>query len=176
MAQATPPRRTTRRSTLYFFGALGGILFGYDTAVISGVLPFMTKHGHMTGVQQGVMTASISIGSIVGALASTRVNERFGRRRTIMAGAAVAIVGIAWATFSTDFGMLTAARLVLGAGVGLCASTVPSYLSELAPARRRGAIGSLNQLFIVLGDLLAFATSHVSYAVVVYSVEERTHR
>jgi sugar porter (SP) family MFS transporter len=160
MTQTSPVRRNINRTTLYFFGALGGILFGYDLGVISGVLPFISKIWQLSSFDKGVVTASISVGAIVGAMFSTRTNEWLGRRRTIMAAAAIVIVGTIGASFSPTFGLLVVSRLVIGLGIGLSSSTVPTYLSELAPARLRGALGALNQIFIVLGILIAFLVSY----------------
>jgi sugar porter (SP) family MFS transporter len=152
--------RQISRTTLYFFGALGGILFGYDLGVISGVLPFITKLWNLTPLDRGVITASLSVGAVVGALLSGRVNERLGRRRTIMSAAVVVIIGTLAATFSPTFTLLVISRVVIGLGIGLSSSTVPTYLSELAPAKIRGAMGALNQIFIVLGILIAFLVSY----------------
>ncbi|QRP44842.1 sugar porter family MFS transporter [Amycolatopsis sp. FDAARGOS 1241] len=160
MTQTAAARRPINRITLYFFGALGGILFGYDLGVISGVLPFIGKTWNLTGWDKGVITASISVGAIFGALFSSRINEKLGRRRTIMVAAVIVIIGTIAASVSPTFVLLTISRLVIGVGIGLSSSTVPTYLSELAPARLRGAMGALNQIFIVLGILIAFLVSY----------------
>jgi sugar porter (SP) family MFS transporter len=160
MTQTSPERRHINRTTLYFFGALGGILFGYDLGVISGVLPFIGKAWNLTSWDKGIITASLSVGAIVGALYSSRTNERLGRRRTIMVAAVIVIIGTLAATFSPTFALLVVSRLIIGLGIGLSSSTVPTYLSELAPARLRGAMGALNQIFIVLGILIAFLVSY----------------
>jgi sugar porter (SP) family MFS transporter len=156
----TAPARHIGRTTLYFFGALGGILFGYDLGVISGVLPFIGKLWALTSWDKGVITASLSVGAIIGALFSSRTNDALGRRRTIMVAAAIVIVGTVAASFSPTFTLLVISRLVIGLGIGLSSSTVPTYLSELAPARLRGAMGALNQIFIVSGILIAFLVSY----------------
>jgi sugar porter (SP) family MFS transporter len=156
----TAPTRHIGRTTLYFFGALGGILFGYDLGVISGVLPFIGKLWALTSWDKGVITASLSVGAIAGALFSSRTNEALGRRRTIMVAAGIVIVGTLAAAFSPTFVLLVISRLIIGLGIGLSSSTVPTYLSELAPARLRGAMGALNQIFIVLGILIAFLVSY----------------
>jgi len=160
MAQTSQGRRRISRTTLYFFGALGGILFGYDLGVISGVLPFISKIWALSSLDKGIITASLSVGAIVGAMFSTRTNERLGRRRTIMVAAVIVIIGTLAATFSPTFFLLVMSRLIIGLGIGLSSSTVPTYLSELAPARLRGAMGSLNQIFIVSGILIAFLVSY----------------
>lgn len=160
MTRTAPARRNISRTTLYFFGALGGILFGYDLGVISGALPFITKVWSLSSWDKGIITASISVGAVIGAIFSGRVNEWLGRRRTIMAAAVIVVVGTLAATFSPSFVALALSRLVIGVGIGFSSSTVPTYLSELAPARLRGAMGSLNQIFIVLGILIAFLVSY----------------
>ncbi len=159
MTQAAPTRHISR-TTLYFFGALGGILFGYDLGVISGVLPFIGKLWALTSWDKGVITASLSVGAIFGALASSRTNEALGRRRTIMVAAVIVIIGTLAASVSPTFSLLVISRLVIGLGIGLSSSTVPTYLSELAPAKLRGAMGALNQIFIVSGILIAFLVSY----------------
>jgi sugar porter (SP) family MFS transporter len=160
MTQTAPAPRQISRTTLYFFGALGGILFGYDLGVISGVLPFIGKLWSLSAFDKGAVTASLSVGAIFGAAFSSRINERLGRRRTIMAAAVVVIIGTLAASFSPSFALLLVSRLVIGLGIGLSSSTVPTYLSELAPAKLRGAMGALNQIFIVLGILIAFLVSY----------------
>jgi len=159
MTRTSQGRRQIGRTRLYFFGALGGILFGYDLGVISGVLPFISKVWQLSSLDKGIITASLSVGAIAGAVCSARTNERLGRRRTIMVAAAIVIIGTLAASFSPTFVLLVVSRLVIGLGIGLSSSTVPTYLSELAPARLRGAMGSLNQIFIVLGILIAFLVS-----------------
>src|SRR5690348_307396 len=86
-------RRPVNRAFLYTFGALGGILFGYDLGVIAGILVLITKEWHLTALQKGVITASLSVGAMLGALVAGRLADRVGRRRTIMVAAVVVIVG-----------------------------------------------------------------------------------
>jgi sugar porter (SP) family MFS transporter len=152
--------RQINRTTLYFFGALGGILFGYDLGVISGVLVFIAKAWHLDGFSKGVVVASLSVGAMLGAALAFRVTDLLGRKRTIMVAAVVVIAGVLAATFAPSYPTLTAFRGVIGLGVGLSSATVPTYLSELAPARLRGALSALNQIFIVLGIFIAFVVSY----------------
>ncbi|MFJ8476838.1 sugar porter family MFS transporter [Kitasatospora sp. NPDC094011] len=159
----TTPRRTPRTInpvTLYAFGALGGILFGYDLGVIAGILVVLAKSWQLSGFQQGVLTASLSVGAMVGAGLAARLTGRIGRRRTIMAAGGVVIVGTLACALAPGFGALVAFRTVLGLGIGLSSATVPTYLAELAPARIRGAMGALNQIFIVSGILIAFLVDY----------------
>jgi sugar porter (SP) family MFS transporter len=160
---ATAPPSALRRinpATLYFFGALGGILFGYDLGIISGILVVINKVWSLTGFEKGVLTASLSVGAMVGAGLAGRLCNRVGRRRTIMAAGAVVILATVACSLAPNFDSLVGFRTVLGVGIGLSSATVPTYISELAPARIRGAMGALNQIFIVSGILIAFLVSY----------------
>lgn len=160
---ATAPPSALRRinpATLYFFGALGGILFGYDLGIISGILVVINKVWSLTGFEKGVVTASLSVGAMIGAGLAGRLCNRVGRRRTIMAAGAVVILGTVACSLAPNFDSLVGFRTVLGVGIGLSSATVPTYISELAPARIRGAMGALNQIFIVSGILIAFLVSY----------------
>ncbi|MFC4030781.1 sugar porter family MFS transporter [Streptomyces polygonati] len=160
---ATAPLAAVRRINpvvLYFFGALGGILFGYDLGIISGVLVVVSKLWDLGGFAKGVLTASLSAGAMIGAGLAARLTAGIGRRRTIMTAGAVVIVATLACALSPGFGALVACRTVLGLGIGLSSATVPTYISELAPSRIRGAMGALNQIFIVSGILIAFLVSY----------------
>ena len=155
-----PGSRSVNRTTLYFFGALGGILFGYDLGVIAGILVLITKVWHLSALQKGVITASLSVGAMIGAAIAGRVGHKLGRRRAIMLAAVVVIVGTIAAASSPNWEFLMVSRGVIGIGVGCSSAAVPAYLSELAPTRFRGALSSLNQVFIVSGILIAFLTDY----------------
>ncbi|MFJ2189143.1 sugar porter family MFS transporter [Kitasatospora sp. NPDC087861] len=158
VSSSTP--RSINPVTLYAFGALGGILFGYDLGVIAGILVVISKTWQLSGLDKGVVTAALSVGAVLGAGLAARLTGRIGRRRTIMVAGGVVILGTLACVLAPGFGSLVAFRTVLGLGVGLSSATVPTYLSELAPARIRGAMGSLNQIFIVSGILIAFLVDY----------------
>ena len=128
--------------------------------MISGVLVFIAKVWHLTSFEKGMVTASLSVGAMIGAAIASKANNRLGRKQSIMVAAVVVIIGTLLATFSPSLAMLTISRLIIGLGVGLSSATVPTYLSELAPSRLRGAMSALNQIFIVLGILIAFLVSY----------------
>ena len=160
---ATAPPAALRRinpAVLYFFGALGGILFGYDLGIIAGILVVISKAWNLGGFDKGVLTASLSVGAMIGAGLAARLTGRVGRRRTIMVAGGVVIVATVACALAPNFGTLVAFRTVLGLGIGLSSATVPTYISELAPSRIRGAMGALNQIFIVSGILIAFLVSY----------------
>lgn len=162
MAQAvmTPAPRHINKTTLYFFGALGGILFGYDLGIIAGILVFIAKLWHLTSTDKGIITASLSVGAMIGAVLAGRLNDLLGRRRSIILAGMIVIIGTLACTFAPSTTFLIISRGIIGLGVGCSSATVPTYLSELAPARLRGAMASLNQIFIVSGILIAFLISY----------------
>jgi MFS transporter, SP family, sugar:H+ symporter len=146
---------------IYFFGALGGLLFGYDTGVISGALLFIPNSFKLTPFLQGAIVAGLLLGAMIGAAASGRLADAVGRRRLIIAAAVVFTGGAILAAAAPSVWVLIAARVIIGLGVGSAALVVPLYLAEIAPAEIRGAITSLNQLMIVGGILVAFIVNAI---------------
>ncbi|HEY3502299.1 MAG TPA: sugar porter family MFS transporter [Actinocatenispora sp.] len=148
--------RQINRATLYFFGALGGILFGYDLGVISGVLLFIKKSWQLGSVAQGMVGGCLAVGAVIGAIFAGRLTDRLGRRRTIMLAAVVFLIATLGCTFSPNLTVLVISRFAVGLAIGASSATVPTYLSELAPTAARGALSTLNQLMIVTGILAAY--------------------
>jgi SP family sugar:H+ symporter-like MFS transporter len=141
---------------IYFFGSLGGLLFGYDTGVISGAILFITEELGLTPFLEGLVVASLLLGAAVGAASAGPLSDRLGRRNIIIIAAILFSIGAIGAALAPNVGVLVLFRIVLGLAVGAAALTVPLYLSEVAPTQIRGAISSLNQLNIVFGILFAF--------------------
>jgi sugar porter (SP) family MFS transporter len=158
--EGMPARRNINRGTLFFFGALGGILFGYDLGVISGVLLFITKVWSLDAVAQGVAGGCLAAGAIFGALSAVRITDRLGRRVTIMTAAVVFIIGTLGCTFAPTFAVLVISRFIVGIAVGASSASVPTYLAELATGKARGLLSSLNQLMIVSGILIAYIVDY----------------
>jgi sugar porter (SP) family MFS transporter len=146
---------------IYFFGALGGLLFGYDTGVISGALLFIPNDFKLSPFLQGAIVAGLLLGAMIGAAAAGRLADAWGRRRLIMAAAVVFTGGAILAAVAPTVWVLIAARIIIGLGVGSAALVVPLYLAEIAPAGIRGAVTSLNQLMIVGGILVAFIVNAI---------------
>ncbi len=144
---------------LFVFGALGGLLFGYDTGVISGAILFIKKDFDLSPFLEGAVVAVLLLGALVGAATAGPLNDRIGRRRLLLIAAVIFTVGALGAAVAPDTGVLIAFRFILGLAVGTAALTVPLYLAEIAPPESRGAIGSLNQLMVVSGILLAFVVN-----------------
>jgi len=143
---------------------LGGLLFGYDTGVIAGALPFMADSVASGGlalspVAEGFVTSSLLFGAAFGALYGGRLSDRFGRRHNIMMLAGIFFVGALGTALAPSIGAMVAARVVLGLAVGGASATVPVYLAEIAPRELRGRLVAVDQLMIVTGQLLAYSVN-----------------
>jgi sugar porter (SP) family MFS transporter len=141
--------------------ALGGLLFGYDTGVVSGALLFLhTSFGNVSSFDKELVTGLLLIGAAVGAFASGRLSDRIGRRPVILLTASVFVAGVLGAAFSPELWVLIAMRFVIGLAVGSASMAVPLYISEVAPPRVRGALVSFNQLALTMGILIAFLVDY----------------
>jgi SP family galactose:H+ symporter-like MFS transporter len=139
-----------------FLAALAGLLFGLDIGVIAGALPFIAKDFNVTAHQQEWIVSSMMFGAAVGAVGSGWMSSRLGRKKSLMAGAILFVIGSLWSAMAPDPEMLIAARVVLGLAVGVASYTAPLYLSEIAPEKIRGSMISLYQLMITIGILGAY--------------------
>jgi sugar porter (SP) family MFS transporter len=141
--------------------ALGGLLFGYDTGVISGALIFLRDDfGGLSSFQQELVTSLLLVGAAVGAAFAGRIADQIGRRPTVMITAVIFIVGVVLATFSPVFPVLLLARIVIGLAVGSASMVVPLYIGEAAPPNIRGGLVSLNQLAITFGILISYLADY----------------
>ncbi|WP_411567169.1 MFS transporter [Raineyella sp. LH-20] len=139
----------------------GSLLFGYDTGVIAGALPYMYLPSvagglHLNSVEEGLVGGILAIGAAFGAMIGGRLSDRYGRRHNILMLAIIFIVGTLGCTFAPTVWVLYPFRFVLGWAVGGASSTVPIYLSETAPKRIRGPLIAVDQFMIVTGQLLAY--------------------
>jgi sugar porter (SP) family MFS transporter len=142
--------------TSFLLAALAGLLFGYDTGVISGALLFIKREFVVNPLFEGVIVAAVLLGCLIGVSVGMPLAQRFGRRAVLFLSAAVFIVGTIACTFALDIAWLIAARLVLGLAIGISSMCAPVYLAELAPAGVRGRLVTLFQLCITLGILSAY--------------------
>ncbi len=141
--------------------ALGGLLFGYDTGVISGALLFIGRDFHgLSSVDKEVLTSALLVGAAIGAFAAGHVADRIGRRPTVLGTAAVFTLGVLLAAASPSYGVLVVARVVIGLAVGAASMVVPLYIGETAPPRMRGALVSFNQLAITIGILVSYLVDY----------------
>ncbi|MDQ0665595.1 major inositol transporter-like SP family MFS transporter [Arthrobacter ulcerisalmonis] len=159
--QPTGAPGTQRRgylARLTVISTLGGLLFGYDTGVISGALLYMNDSLNMTAVEEAtVVSALLFPGAAVGALTGGRMADKLGRRGSLLVCALLFLIGAMGCALAPNVGFMIAARIVLGLGVGAAAVTCPLYLAEMAPANLRGRMVTINELMIVTGQMLAFA-------------------
>lgn len=142
------------------FAALGGLLFGYDTGVISGAVIFIKKDFALTTFPQELVVSMVLLGATVGALAGGRFADRFGRRVTLIGTSIVFIAGALICAFAPSFTVLVAGRVVVGLGIGMASTTVPVYISEVSPPEARGWQVSLFQLAITIGILAAYLVDY----------------
>ncbi|MEW2289942.1 sugar porter family MFS transporter [Streptomyces sp. NPDC047841] len=136
--------------------ALGGLLFGYDTGIISGALLHLREDLHLSSRAQEVVVSVILVGAMVGALWSGRLAVRHGRRRVVQWVAVVFAAGALASAVAPDTGALIAARFVLGLAVGGASNMVPVYIAEVAPAAIRGRLMVLFQLMVAIGQLVSY--------------------
>jgi major inositol transporter-like SP family MFS transporter len=160
-AEATPARHTKRLKVLTVVATFGGLLFGYDTGVINGALPYMTDDLGLTPTTEGVVTSSLLFGAAFGAFLGGRISDRRGRRTMILWLAVLFAIGTLICTFAPGVAVMVIGRVVLGLAVGGASVTVIAYLSEVSPAERRGRLVTQNELMIVSGQLLAFVCNAV---------------
>ncbi|MEU2723853.1 sugar porter family MFS transporter [Streptomyces smyrnaeus] len=152
-----PPAVRRRLRLITLIATFGGLLFGYDTGVINGALPYMTDDLGLTPVTEGMVTSSLLLGAALGAVTGGRLSDARGRRRNILLLAAVFFVGALGCSLAPNTEVMIVARFALGLAVGGASVTVPVYLAEISPAERRGALVTRNELMIVSGQLLAFS-------------------
>lgn len=161
IADPAPQAVSRRLRIITIVATFGGLLFGYDTGVINGALPYMTDALGLTPVTEGMVTSSLLLGAALGAVTGGRLSDARGRRRTILALAVLFFIGALGCTLAPTTAIMVVARFVLGLAVGGASVTVPVYLAEISPAERRGALVTRNELMIVSGQLLAFTSNAI---------------
>jgi len=136
--------------------ALGGLLFGYDTGVISGALLFIRQVMSLSSTLQGVVVGITPGGAAIGAAMAGQLSDRFGRRFVILGAGLLFIAGAVISAMAQGVAVLMLGRFLVGLAIGVASMLTPLYLAEISPARDRGAIVSLNQLCITVGILVSY--------------------
>jgi SP family xylose:H+ symportor-like MFS transporter len=144
-----------------FISALGGYLFGFDFAVISGALPFLRKAFALDVWWEGFLTGSLALGCIVGCLLAGKLADRYGRRPGLMLAAAVFAVSSIGMAMSWGLSVFVMMRFAAGIGVGMASMLSPLYIAEVSPAAVRGRNVAINQLTIVIGILITNLVNYV---------------
>jgi len=142
-------------------GALGGLLFGFDTAVISGTTQALTNFYSLTPEQLGTTVSIALVGTVIGAMFSGAPGQKYGGRETLRFLAVCYVVSALGSAFAWNWQILLAARFIGGLGIGGSSVLGPVYIAELAPAKLRGRLVGMFQINIVIGILLAYLSNYV---------------
>ena len=128
--------------------ALGGLLFGYDTGVISGAILFIKKQFSLSATMEEIVVSSVLVGAVVGAAIGGALTDRFGRRKMIILAGIIFTVSAIGTALAPTVSWLIAARMVSGIAIGIASFISPMYIAELVPAKVRGSLVAVNMLAI----------------------------
>jgi sugar porter (SP) family MFS transporter len=145
---------------LAFISALGGYLFGFDFAVISGALPFLRDQFGLSSYWEGLVAASLALGAAMGCIMAGSISDRYGRRKGLLLAAAVFGLSSLAMALAPGRNFFMGARCMAGIGVGMASMLSPMYIAEVSPAPLRGRMVAINQLTVVTGILI---TNLVNY-------------
>jgi sugar porter (SP) family MFS transporter len=141
--------------------AIGGLLFGFDTAVINGAIVFIKKQFALSDAQTEIAASSLLLGCVAGASIAAFTSDRFGRKRVLLGAAALFTLSSIGAALPRNLLEFALARLIGGVAIGIASTLSPLYIAEISPARKRGLLVSLNQLAIVSGILLSYSVNYL---------------
>ena len=142
-----------------FVAAIGGLLFGFDTGVISGTISGMVEDFNLNAWQEGFAVSNLIIACIIGSVLTGPLTDRFGRKRMLILAGILFTLSAVLSGLPRHYWQLIVARFIGGLGVGIASVLSPIYIAELAPARVRGILVSVNQLAIVVGILLTYTSN-----------------
>lgn len=140
--------------------AISGLLFGFNTGIISGAILSIHKEFHLTHFDTSLVISSALFGACISAVVSGRVVDYCGRRHLLMFNAVLFFCGALGSALASTIQLLVISRTIVGFAIGISSYVVPLYISELAPFRKRGVMVGFNQLFIVIGILLSYIISY----------------
>ncbi|MDR1448229.1 MAG: MFS transporter [Candidatus Ancillula sp.] len=152
--------RKINPNVVYLIGALGGLLFGIDSGLTGGVMSPAKHYLQLSAGQEVLMANVVTLGAGVIALFAGMLNDKFGRKKLLLAASVIFLVGAFWCSIASTAISLVLARFVLGAGIGIASAVVPAYLAELSPAAKRSGIATLFQFAIVLGLNIAYIVDY----------------
>jgi sugar porter (SP) family MFS transporter len=141
--------------------AIGGLLFGFDTAVINGAIVFIKRQFLLSDAQTEIAASSLLLGCVVGASLAAFTSDRFGRKKVLLGAAALFTVSSVGAALPRNMIEFVGARFVGGVAIGMASTLSPLYIAEISPACKRGLLVSLNQLAIVTGILLSYSVNYL---------------
>jgi MFS transporter, SP family, galactose:H+ symporter len=140
--------------------ALGGLLFGYDTGVISGAILFITKQFSLSATMEEIVVSSVLVGAVAGATIGGALTDRFGRRKLIIIAGIIFTVSAIGSSLAPTVIWLIAARIVSGIAIGMASFISPMYIAELVPAKVRGSLVAVNMLAITTGIVVAYLVDY----------------
>lgn len=141
--------------------ALAGLLFGYDTGVISGALLFIRPQFNLGPAEEGMVVSGVLFGATLSAILSGRLTDVFGRKRVILVISVIFAIGSIVSALANSVALLVAGRVLLGLAIGVASYTAPLYISEVSPPSIRGALVGLNQTAITVGILASYLVDYV---------------
>ncbi|MGZ7047669.1 MAG: sugar porter family MFS transporter [Methanobacterium sp.] len=141
--------------------AIGGLLFGYDTGVISGAILFIREAFALTTTSQEIVVSAVLIGAVIGASVSGVLADKYGRRIMIIVASIIFGVGAIFTALTPEVYSLIAGRIVVGIAIGMASFIAPLYIAEVAPYNIRGALVSLNQLAITVGIVVSYLVDFI---------------
>lgn len=139
-----------------FAAGMAGLLFGLDIGVISGALPFITSHFDLSSRLQEWVVSTMMLGAALGAISTGWISFKLGRKKSLMTGAALFVIGSIGSAFAPNVAILLISRVLLGFAVGIASYVAPLYLSEMAEKEDRGKLISMYQMMVTIGILIAF--------------------
>ncbi len=155
---------TKKSPTFIYFvsaiAALAGLLFGFDTGIISGALLFIQKDFILSTEMKELIVSSVLLGAMLGSLSSGRLTDRFGRRRLMLVISGFFVIGTIIASLATEVYAILLGRLFIGFAIGMGSYTAPLYIAEVSPFELRGGLVSLNQLAITIGILCSYLINY----------------
>jgi sugar porter (SP) family MFS transporter len=163
---AAPPVPATTQSSRYVIliasiATFGGFLFGYDLSLIGAANSYLKDQFHLNDAALGFTTASAALGCVFGPFLGSWLCDKIGRERTLMVAGALLAVGALMTAFAPNIILFNTFRILGGVGVGLCSIASPMYIAEVAPAKKRGRLGLMYQLAIVVGSTAAPLIAYV---------------
>src|ERR1017187_52769 len=141
--------------------ATGGLLFGFDTGVISGALPFLKDYWSLNDQSIALLTTGVLFGAVIGAIGSGKLSDYLGRKKMIIINAIIFAAGAVGCAYAPSINVLIAMRILVGIAIGITSYVVPMYIAEISPAANRGTLVTLNQLMITIGLLASYITDYL---------------
>jgi SP family galactose:H+ symporter-like MFS transporter len=148
-----------KQLSIYFItcvAALGGLLFGYDTGVISGAQLFLVQSFSLNAQQQELAVSCVLVGAIIGAIVTGKINDALGRKKTLLMLGVVFTLGALLTAIAPNFELFILFRVLVGIGIGAASSVVPVYISEMSPYKVRGKLVTFYQLAVTIGIAVSY--------------------